>query len=109
MNLENIISSFPIEIRESPSMKGILILVQTLQEQLQKTQEQLQKTQEQLTKAQEKITILEQELARLRKTPKKPKFRPNKMEPRNRKKNKPSDPPSPILLAKETLVQKGTF
>jgi len=112
MNLENIISSFPIEVRESPSMRGILILVQTLQEQLQKTQEQLQKTQEQLqktqeqlTKAQEKITILEQELARLRKTPKKPKFRPNKMEPRNRKKNKPSDPSSPIS-AKETLVQK---
>jgi hypothetical protein len=98
MNLENIISNFPIEVRESPSMKGILVLVQTLHEQLQKTQEQL-------TKAQEKIIILEEELARLRKTPKKPKFRPQQLEPRNRQKNKSSDT-SDLNLAKTSLVQK---
>ena len=90
MNLDNIIATFPIEVRESPSMKGILILIQTLQEQL--------------SKAQEKIITLEQELARLRKTPKKPKFRSNQMEPRNRKKNQDSNPPP--ALAKSTLIQK---
>jgi hypothetical protein len=73
MNLENIISTFPIEVRETPSMKGLFVLIQTLQEQL--------------TKAQEKITVLEEELAKLRKTPKRPKFRPNQMEPRKRNKN----------------------
>jgi Transposase IS66 family len=90
MNLENIVATFPTEVRESPSMKGILILIQTLQEQL--------------TKAQEKISVLENELTRLRKTPKKPKFR-SPMEPRNRKKRQASDP-SPPALAKSTLVQK---
>lgn len=91
MNLDNIISTFPIEIRESPSMKGLLILIQTLQEQL--------------SKAQEKIIVLEKELTRLRKTPKKPKFRPNKLEPRNRKKNQSSELPPPDM-AKSTLVQR---
>lgn len=105
MNLENIISTFPIEVRESPNMKGILVLVQTFQEQLRRTQEQLQKTQEQLTKAQEKITVLEEEIARLRKTPKKPKFRPQNLEPRNRKKGKNSDT-SNSSIAKTSLVQK---
>lgn len=61
--------------------------------------------QEELTKAQEKIVVLEQELARLRKTPKRPKFRPNQMEPRNREKKPPSDP-LPPALAKATLAQK---
>jgi len=105
MNLESIISTFPIEVRESPNMKGILVLVQTFQEQLRKTQEQLQETQEQLSKAQEKIAILEAEIARLRKTPKKPKFRPQNLEPRDRKKGKNSDT-SNFSLAKTSLVRK---
>lgn len=84
MDLNGILSTFPPEVRESPSMKGLLILIQTLLEQLQSTQAQLQATQEQLTKAQEKIKILEDELAKLRKTPKRPKFRPNGMQPRDR-------------------------
>lgn len=70
MNLDGILSTFSPEVRESASMKGMVILIRTLLEQLQATQEQL-------TKAQEKIKILEDELARLRKTPKRPKFRPN--------------------------------
>jgi hypothetical protein len=77
MNLDGILSTFSPEVRESPSMKGLVILIQTLLEQLQATQEQL-------TKAQEKIKILEDELAKLRKTPKRPKFRPNGMQPRDR-------------------------
>ena len=77
MNLEGILSTFSPEVRESASMKGMVILIQTLLEQLQATQEQL-------TKAQEKIQILEDELRKLRKTPKRPKFRPNGMQPRDR-------------------------
>ena len=70
MNLENFLSSLSPEMRESNSVKGLVILVQTLQEQL--------------TKANEKIKTLEDELAKFRKTPKRPKFRPNNMQPRNR-------------------------
>jgi Transposase IS66 family len=91
MDLDNIISTFPSEVRESPAMKGLVILIQTLQEQL--------------TKSQEKIKVLEDELAKFRKTPKRPKFRPNGMEPRNRNNPQPpSDPTSPILNA--SLVRK---
>jgi len=105
MNLDNIISSFPKEVRESTSLKGLVVLIQTLleqlaksQEQLQTTQEQLQTTQEQLTKSQKKIQTLEDEIARLRKTPKRPKFLPNNMQPRNRgnKSNHSFDSPPPI-------------
>ncbi len=77
MNLENLLSAFPAEVRESASMKGLVVLIQTLLEQLQITQEQL-------TKSQEKIKTLEDELAKLRKTPKRPKFRSNGMQPRDR-------------------------
>src|ERR1700733_8530568 len=77
MNLQRILSTFSPEVRESASMQGLVVLIQTLLEQLQATQEQL-------TKSQEKIKILEDELAKLRKTPKRPKFRPNTMQPRDR-------------------------
>jgi hypothetical protein len=106
MNLDNIFSTFPIEVRESPAMKGLAILIQTLQEQLHKTQELLQKTQEQLTKAEAKIQVLEDELARLRKTPKRPKFRPNKMEPRDRNKNSHSSSGPTPPIANASLVLK---
>ena len=116
MNLDGILSKFPSEVRESDSMKCLVILIQTLlqqlqstQEQLQSTQEQLQSTQEQLTKSQEKIKILEDEIAKLRKTPKPPKFRPNGMQPRNRAKSPKDDknngtsfPENPSLAMKET-------
>lgn len=77
MNLNGILSTFSPEVRESASMQGLVVLIQTLLEQLQATQEQL-------TKSQEKIKILEDELAKFRKTPKRPKFRPNGMQPRDR-------------------------
>ena len=101
MNLDGILSTFSSEVRESASMKGLVVLIQTLFEQLQVTQEQL-------TKAQEKIKILEDELAKLRKTPKRPKFRPNGMQPRERGKksrdNTDKIPPSDnaSLAKKET-------
>jgi len=91
MNLDGILSTFPPEVRESTPMQVVIVLIQTLLEQLQVTQEQL-------TKSQEKIKILEDELAKLRKTPKRPKFRPNGMQPRDRGKrsgrNGDKTPPS---------------
>jgi hypothetical protein len=77
MNLDGILSTFSPEVRESASMQGLVVLIQTLLEQLQVAQEQL-------TKSQEKIKVLEDELAKLRKTPKRPHFRPNGMQPRDR-------------------------
>ena len=118
MNLDKIISTFSKDVQESPSMKGLVTLIQTLAEQFQKTQEQLQKTQEQLQKTQEqlqktqelltksevRIKVLEDELAKFRKTPKRPKFHPNKMEPRSR--NKPPPPEDNPLTMARALFKK---
>lgn len=87
MIIDNIVLMFPPEVRESDAMRAVIALTQTLYEQLELTKVQLQSTQEQLTKAHEKIKTLEDEIAKLRKTPKQPKFRPNKMQPRERSKN----------------------
>ena len=92
MNLDTIISTFSKDVQESPSMKGLVVLIQTLAEQLQKTQELL-------TKSEARIKVLEDELAKFRKTPKRPKFHPNNMQPRNR--NKPPPPEdNPLTMAK---------
>ena len=96
MIIDYIVAMFPQEVRNTDAMRAVIALTQTLfeqleltktqlqstQTQLQSTQTQLQATQEQLTKANEKIKILEDELAKLRKTPKRPKFHSNKMQPR---------------------------
>lgn len=95
MILDSLLSTFSPEVRESASMKALVILIQTLFEQLAESREQAQSLQEQLAKAQEKIKVLEDELTKLRKTPKRPKFRPNKMEPRERGKPKTSSDPTP--------------
>jgi hypothetical protein len=93
MIIENILAKFTPEVRDSDAMRMLVALCQTFSEQLQRTQIQLQSTQEQLTKALEKIKTLEDEIAKLRKTPKRPKFRPNTMQPRERGKasSKPAD------------------
>lgn len=92
MNLDNILATFPVEVRESSSMKGMVAIIQALSEQL--------------SKAQEKIKSLEEELRRLQKTPKRPKFRPNGMHPRERSNESPSsfDPFTPVINA--SLIQK---
>lgn len=96
MIIDKIVSMFPPEVRESDAMRAVIALTQTLFEQLESTKKELQATREQLTKANEKIKVLEDEIAKLRKTPKRPKFRPNNMEPRDRTKSKNSSdtPPS---------------
>lgn len=105
MNLDGILSTFSPEVRESPSMKGMVILIQTLLEQLHTTQVQLQFTQEQLTKANERIKILEDEISKLQKKPKRPKFHPNNMQPRDRgsagSNSANASPPDTASLAKK--------
>lgn len=102
MIIDSIVAMFPAEVRNTDAMRAVIALTQTLSEQLEltkiqlrATQEQLQATQEQLTKANERIKTLEDELAKFRKTPKKPKFDPNKMQPRER--NKKAAPSEPII------------
>ena len=91
MNIENLLTTFPPEVRESDAMRGLVVLVQTLIEQLDKSQA--------------KIKVLEDEIAKLRKTPKRPTFRPNGMQPRDRKgKSQGSDltpPPDGACLARK--------
>lgn len=102
MNFDGILSTFPPEVRESSSMKGLVILIQTLLEQLQATQEQL-------TKAQRKIETLEDELAKLRKTPKRPKFRPNGMQPRDRRtSSRGNNPETSLPPDNSSLAKKET-
>lgn len=91
MNLDNFLSTLPREVRESPAIQGLAQLIQNLQEQL--------------TKAEAKIDLLEKELARYRKTPKKPKFRPNSMEPRDRGKGSGNNGNSPTM-ASSKLIEK---
>ena len=92
MDLDNLLATFPAEVRELPSMKGMVILIQTLSEQL--------------AKSQEKIRVLEEELRRLQKTPKRPKFRPNGMLPRDRNNESPSSPDPFTPAVSASLVQK---
>ncbi len=92
MDLDNILSTLPHDIRHSPAILGLAKMVQSLQEQL--------------TKSQEKIELLEKELSRFRKTLKKPKFRSNGMEPRNRRKDSGGNGNAPTSMANSKLVEK---
>jgi hypothetical protein len=113
MNLETLLSTFPQEVQDSPSMQATVLFFKALNEQLEATQKQLQITQENLTKSQERIKVLEDELAKYRKTPKAPKFRSNGMEPRNRTGKSKSEslpstttPPSAIQKEKVEIIVK---
>lgn len=105
MIIDHILAKFSPEVRDSDAMKILVALHQTFAEQLQSTQEQLQSTQEQLTKALDKIKLLEDEISKLRKTPKRPKFPPNKMQPRERGKGSPK-PNTPQPMTCSSLAQK---
>jgi len=105
MLIDPILAKFSPDVRNSDPMRILIALHQTFAEQLQSTQNQLQSNQEQLTKALEKIKILEDEIAKLRKTPKRPKFTPNNMQPRQRGKG-PSGSNTPQSMACSSLAQK---
>lgn len=105
MLIDPILAKFSPDVRNSDAMRVLIALHQTFAGQLQSTQNQLQSTQEQLTKALEKIKILEDEIAKLRKTPKRPKFSPNKMQPRQRSKKAPGSNIPPSMTC-SSLAQK---
>jgi len=60
--------------------------IQSQAKQIQSQAEQIQSQAEQICKLEKTIDELKDEISRLNKTPKRPKFKPNRMEPRNRKK-----------------------
>jgi hypothetical protein len=92
MDIDKLLSTLPPDVRDSPVLHGLKILVQTLQEQL--------------VKAEAKIESLEDELRRFRKLPKRPKFRPNNMEPRNRSKGKEDKAKDTPPSVNASLIQK---
>lgn len=106
MDIEKLLSTLPPDVRDSSVLQGLKVLVHTLMKELQETKERLIQAKEQLTEAKAKIESLEDELRRLRKLPKRPKFRPNGMEPRTRNKAKRNDsgPTPPAMNA--AFVQK---
>lgn len=105
MDIDKLLLTLPFDVRNSPVLQGLKILLQTVMTELHDTKEQLQKSQEQLTQAHAKIELLEDELRRLRKQPKRPKFRPNGMEPRNREGNKKNGS-GPTPPTKASFIQK---
>jgi hypothetical protein len=78
MDIEILFKQSPQHIQESSFVQAMVQLIQSQTEQIQSQTEQidvLKKT----------IESLKDDISRLNKTPKRPKFKPNKMEPRNRK------------------------
>lgn len=80
MNIEDALSQAPQLIRELP-------IVQAMAQFIRIQAEQIQRQAEQIAKLEETVDALKDEISRLTNTPKRPKFRPGGMEPRNRKKN----------------------
>lgn len=81
MDIEDALRQEPQYIQDSP-------LVQSMAQLIQHQAEQIQRLTEQVSKLETTIDELKDEISRLNKTPKRPKFKSNKMEPRNRRKGK---------------------
>jgi len=77
MHLEETLAQSSQHIQDSP-------LVQAMTQLIRSQAEQIQCLTEQISKLKETIESLKDEISRLNKTPKRPKFKPNKMEPRDR-------------------------
>lgn len=77
MDIKEALKYAPQHIQESPLVQAMVQLIQGQTEQIQRQAEQIQ----QLKKT---VNELKDEIARLNKKPKRPKLRPNGMEPRNR-------------------------
>lgn len=75
--MSKLLKQEPQHIQDSP-------LVQEMAQVLQQQAGQIQQQAEQITKLEKAIENLKDEIFRLNKTPKRPKFKPNKMEPRSR-------------------------
>lgn len=88
MNIQDALKLEPRHIQESP-------IVQSMAQLIQQQAEQIQQQAEQIMKLEKTVEELKDEISRLTKTPKRPKFKPNGMEPRNRgKKNSQKSSPN---------------
>ncbi len=95
MNIEEALAKSTQHIQGSPIVQAMTQLIQSQDKQIQVQDKQIQYQAKQIQRQIEQISDLEEavdslkdEMSRLYKTPKRPKFKPNKMEPRNRgKKN----------------------
>ena len=89
MNIQEALALEPKYIQDSPVVQMMAQLIQSQAEQIQHQAEQIQHQVEQISRLERTIEDLKDEISRLNNTPKRPKFDPNKMEPRNRgKKNR---------------------
>ena len=77
-NIEEALKQEPQYIQDSP-------VVQAMAQLIQRQAEQIQRQAEQISKLKKQVNDLKDEISRLNNTPKRPKFHPNKMEPRKRK------------------------
>ena len=83
MNVNEILQTLPESVRALSGVRALCLAVHTLTASVQSVSEHLKK-------AQEKIISLKEELSKLRKVPKKPKFRPGGMASRGQKPSKKS-------------------
>lgn len=95
MNIQDALAQESQYIQDSPVVQAMAQLIQSqagrIQHQAGQIQHQARQIQcqtEQISKLEKTVEELKDEISRLNKTPKQPKFKPNKMEPRNRKKGK---------------------
>jgi hypothetical protein len=84
MNIQNALKKEPQHIQDSPVVHAMVQLIQNQAEQIQNQAEQI-------ITLKKIIEDLKDEISRLNKTPKRPKFKLNKMEPRNRSKGGSSE------------------
>ena len=77
MNIKEVLAQSPQYIQDSPVVQAMVLLIQ-------RQAEQIQRQAEQISKLEKTVEELKDEISRLNNTPKRPKFKPNKMEPRNR-------------------------
>ena len=100
MNIEDALSQAPQLIRESPIVQAMVQLIRSQAEQIQRQAEQI-------SKLEETVDTLKDEISRLTNTPKRPKFRPGGMEPRNRKNNgKDNTSGNPAAKTNESASKK---
>lgn len=84
MKIKNTLALDPKFIQDFPAVQSIVQFMENQAEQIQNQSEQIQKQVEEICKLKNIIDKLKDEISRLNKTPKRPKFGKNNMEPRNR-------------------------
>jgi hypothetical protein len=119
MDIDKLLNTLPCKIKDSAILEALKEFfhsvfeeledtkeqLQQSKEQLQQSKEQLQRSHEELAKAKAKIQALENELRKLRKLPKRPEFRSNTMEPRDRSRGK-KDKAEPTSETKTSFAKR---